>query len=207
MIAYVISHLGPVLREISAPTPALPQITLSHTCHVGPVESTVHHVRRDCACGSGGISSSLCPGPALVQDRLSAGSQYPPGFPEDTWPESWATVPPLCPICGSPTLLDRYLNSRAGPGWRCTLGGYEHFWQVRMAPLRRYLAMHPPDPVYPWYDTPPEKRRAWLEAHSHPPRLVPSASSTKAMTQVMESMCQRQQPLTLDLPWPEAVTL
>ena len=93
---------------------------------------------------------------------------------ESPWPTAWATIPLQCPICGCPTIPDRHLRSRAGPGWRCSRGGCEHFWQVRMNPLRRYLATHPPEPSYPWYDTPETERRAWLKAHYQLPRLAPS---------------------------------
>lgn len=93
-----------------------------------------------------------------------------------TWPESWDHVPSRCPICDAPALPDRYLNSRAGPGWRCSLEP-THFWQVRMEPLRRYCATHPTEPVYPWIGYSPAEQQAWLEAHYHPPRLVPSTST------------------------------
>jgi hypothetical protein len=207
MIAYAISHLGPVLRETFALTPALRQITLSHTSHVGPVDSTVHHVRRDPACENAGAPSSPCPAPGLVQDRLAAGGQCLPGCPEDTWPETWATVPSLCPVCRSVTVPDRYLNSRAGPGWRCSLAGCEHFWQVRMAPLHRYLATHPPEPAYPWYGQSEDQRCAWLETHGHPPRLAPSPTSMRALTPAGEQTRLDRHSLALDLSWPEPVRL
>jgi hypothetical protein len=106
---------------------------------------------------------------SLVQDHPAAGDQ-----PSDTWPATWDTVPSLCPVCGFPTTSDPYLNSVRGPGWKCTVGGYHHYWIVRMEPLRRYLAAHPPQPSYPWYDAPSAERQTWLEEHYHPPRLVSS---------------------------------
>ena len=50
---------------------------------------------------------------------------------------------------------------------------YDHFWKVRMNPLRRRLIENPPEPRYPWANTSPEERQAWLDAHCHQPRLVP----------------------------------
>jgi len=90
-----------------------------------------------------------------------------------TWPDTWAAAPPRCSVCGAPTVADRCLDSSHGPGWRCSCDA-SHYWQVRTAPLRRYLRAHPPPPQYPWYDTSEEERRAWLAAHYQPPRLVPS---------------------------------
>jgi len=46
-----------------------------------------------------------------------------------------------------------------------------------MNPLRRYLAAHPPQSRYPWNGESPEEQRAWLETHTHPPRVVPSRSN------------------------------
>jgi hypothetical protein len=46
-----------------------------------------------------------------------------------------------------------------------------------MEPLRRYLKANPPQPSHPWHGTPEEERLAWLEAHYHPPRLVPATES------------------------------
>ena len=46
-----------------------------------------------------------------------------------------------------------------------------HYWMVRMNPLRRYLATHPPRPRYPWNGDSPAEQQVWLEAHVHPPRI------------------------------------
>jgi hypothetical protein len=117
------------------------------------------------------------PRPAIpvVRSHLTTGGQRPIGRPPDTWPETWDTVPPSCPVCDCPTISDPYLDSSRGPGWKCTAGSYHHYWMVRMEPMRRYVAAHPPQPSYPWYDTPPAERQAWLEEHYHPPRLAPSS--------------------------------
>ena len=96
-----------------------------------------------------------------------------PGRAESTWPETWEAIPPHCPVCESPTIADRYHNSRAGPGWRCSHDPI-HFWQVRMAPLRRYTAAHSPPPRYPWFQATEEERQAWLDAHCHLPRVTPT---------------------------------
>jgi hypothetical protein len=105
----------------------------------------------------------------LTQHLPAAGDQSP-----QTWPATWDMVPSACPVCGFPTVPDPYLDSSRGPGWKCTAGSYHHYWMVRMEPMRRYVAAHPPQPSYPWYDTPPAERQAWLEEHYHPPRPAPS---------------------------------
>lgn len=151
-----------------------PSITLTRTRYLVPLNGTIHHIRRDRICDCGGTPANPCPAIPLVQDYLAGGGPRPLGRHPDTWPASWVRVPPSCPICDCPTVADRYLNSRAGPGWLCSLTSTKHFWLVRMEPLRRYLAAHPPSSRYPWYDTPEEERRAWLEAHYHPPRLAPT---------------------------------
>jgi hypothetical protein len=102
--------------------------------------------------------------------------QTPPGRDESTWPETWEAIPQHCPVCDAPTTPDRHHNSRAGPGWQC---GHDpiHFWQVRTAPLRRYLAANPlQQSCYPWYETTEEDRQAWLDAHCHLPRVTPSTT-------------------------------
>lgn len=151
-----------------------PTITLTRTCYLVPLNGTIHHVRRDQICDCGGTPANPCPAIPLVQDYLAAGGPRPLGRHPDTWPASWVRIPPSCPVCDCPTVADRYLDSRAGPGWRCSFANCLHFWQVRMEPLRRYLAAHPPKSSYPWDDTPKEEHQAWLEAHYHPPRLVPT---------------------------------
>ena len=118
-----------------------------------------------------------------------------------TWPESWDHVPSRCPICDFPTVPDRYLNSRAGPGWRCSLEP-AHFWQVRMEPLRRYCASHPPEPVYPWIGYSSAEQQAWLEAHYHPPRVV-SSNSTIATPPNRPAPVPAYQLRNSPLSWPE----
>ena len=78
--------------------------------------------------------------------RITPVATHPPGRPTDPWPETWLSVPRQCPVCHAPTIRDPCLNSQAGPGWRCSQGGCRHFWQVRMEPLRRFLADSPPRP-------------------------------------------------------------
>ena len=177
MIAYVISQLGRVLRESLTLTAPPPQVTVNQTHYIVTLNGTAHHVRRDRVCDCGGSPQCPCPAIPLVQDYLASGGPRPQGRYESTWPETWAAVPTLCPICDCPTIPDRHLNCRAGPGWRCSLSGCEHFWRVRMNPLRRYLAAHPPEPCYPWNVTSPAERQAWLEAHTPLPRVVPSQSN------------------------------
>jgi hypothetical protein len=135
------------------------QVTISRTRYVVQVNGTLHRVRRDRVCDCGGTAKSPCAAAALVQEYLAAGGARPLGRHPSTWPESWLRVPSECPVCGCPTAPDRYLNSRAGPGWRCSLGPL-HFWQVRMEPLRRYLKANPPQPRYPWHDLPEEEHQA-----------------------------------------------
>jgi hypothetical protein len=120
------------------------------------------------------------PATPVVRSHPTTGGQRPIGRSPDTWPETWDTVPSSCPVCDCQTISDPYLNSARGPGWKCITGGYRHYWLVRMEPLRRYVAAHPPQPSYPWYDTPPAERQAWLEEHYHPPRLCSTAP--KAVT-------------------------
>jgi hypothetical protein len=176
MITYVLSHLGRILRETLALTIAPPLVTVNRTFYLVHVDGTVHRVRRDRACDCGGTPDAPCPALRLVQDYLAAGGPRPLGRHESTWPEVWITVPSLCPICDCPTLPDRHLDSSHGPGWRCTLDP-GHYWMVRMKPLRRALAAHPPPPTHPWYDIPLAERQAWITAHSHPPRCVASPST------------------------------
>jgi hypothetical protein len=218
MIAYVLSQAGRVLRETlalrSAPIPttqckgsdsvvvaaAPPRVSVNRIHYIVHLNGTVHRVRRDRVCDCGGTVRTPCPAVPLVQAYLAAGGPRPLGRHEDTWPETWATVPVQCPICDCPTIPDRYLNSRAGPGWRCSLTGCEHFWQVRMAPLRRYLATHSLEGRYPWYDTPAEERHAWLEAHSHPARAVPSLET---MPPTRPKALPDPHLLAFPIPWPD----
>ena len=192
MITYIISQLGHVLRESMTLTAPSPQVTVNETHYVVSLNGTAHRVRRDRVCDCGGSPQCPCPAIPLVQNYLTGGGQRPPGRHESTWPETWAAVPTLCPICDCPTIPDRYLNSRAGPGWRCSVTGCEHFWRVRMNPLRRYLAAHPLEPCYPWNGASPAERQAWLEAHTHLPRVVPSQSNggTDALDRKKESKGQ-----------------
>lgn len=152
-----------------------PRITLSRTRYLVYLENAVHQVRRDGVCDCGGTFKIPCPAIPLIQDFLAAGGARPLGHHPDTWPTTWIRIPPLCPVCDCPTTPDPYLNCRTGPGWRCSLAGYHHFWQVRTEPLRRYLKTHPPQPTYPWYDTPENERQAWLKAHSHVPGVQSAA--------------------------------
>ena len=151
-----------------------PQVTTGHTCYIVPQNGTIHRVRRDGSCTCGGTPQQPCAASPLVQTYLVNGGQRPPGRDESSWPETWTTVPSRCPVCDCPTISDRHLNSRAGPGWRCSLTNYEHFWMVRMNPLRLYLAANAPEPRYPWGNVSPEERQAWLDAHYQPPRLIPA---------------------------------
>lgn len=208
MITYILSRLGRVLRETLSPAVASPQVTVSRTRYLVRLDnSTLHHVRRDRVCDCGGTLQFPCPAIPLVQDYLAAGGPRPLGRHESTWPESWLRVPSLCPVCDCPTIPDRYLNSRAGPGWRCSLTGCEHFWMVRMNPLRRYLATHRPPPRYPWHNTNAKERLAWLEAHCHPPRLVPSPSTEEAPPLARVEPHPERYSLALPLPWPDPAVL
>lgn len=180
MITYVIAQAGSIIREALAPGTLAPEVTVNCTCYVVRLNGTVHHVGRDRVCDCGGSPRRPCPALPIVHAYLAAGGARPAGRPPDTWPETWTAVPARCPVCDCPATTDPYLNSRAGPGWRCSLAGYEHFWMVRMNPLRHYLTTHRRQPHYPWYDTPPSKRLAWLEAHCHPPRVAPSPSMTES---------------------------
>lgn len=182
MITYVLSRVGRALREsltlVTAPPLAYPaqaqstspRVTLTRTLYLVHVDGAPHRVRRDRVCDCGGTPQHPCPAIPLVQEYLAAGGQRPLGRHEDTWPDRWLRVPPLCPICDCPTLPDRYLDSSHGPGWRCTFDSM-HYWMVRMNPLRRYLAAHPPRPRYPWNGDSPAEQQAWLQAHVHPPRI------------------------------------
>ena len=176
MITYLFPSAGHILCEALALAALPPQVTVNHTHYLVRLNGTVHHIRRDRVCTCGGTPKQPCPANPLVQQYLAAGGPRPPGRHEDTWPQSWPTVPPLCPICDCPTIADRYLDSSHGPGWRCTLDA-THYWQVRLNPLRRHLADGPPPPSHPWYDTPLADRQAWIEAHSHPPRCLANPST------------------------------
>ena len=153
---------------------SIPPVSISHTCYLVRLNGTIHRVRRDGFCACGGTPQKPCAATPLVQTYLANGGQSPPGHDESTWPETWTTVPVQCPVCDSPTIADRHLNSRAGPGWRCTRDPI-HYWLVRTHPMRRCLAQNPLGSPYPWYDTPRAERQAWLETHGHLPRLAPSS--------------------------------
>lgn len=157
MITYTLSRIERFLREALA-QPAVPQVTLSRTRFVVHVDHVVHHVRRDGVCSCGATPKAACPAILAVQSYIAAGGSKPLGRHPDTWPSAWDDVPALCPICDCPTIPDRYLNSRAGPGWRCRLTNTLHFWQVRVERLRRLQRRYPPKPAYPWYDTPIEEQ-------------------------------------------------
>lgn len=145
-----------------------PRVSLSRTHYLVRADFTLHRVRRDGVCDCGGTPSAPCAAIPLVQAYLARGGAKPLGRHPDTWPESWTQVPALCPVCACPTCTDRHLDSRAGPGWQCTLSGCSHFWQVRMEPLRRYCQAHPPQPRYPWQGTTRQEQEAWLKAHALP---------------------------------------
>jgi hypothetical protein len=168
MITYVLSQFHRLLRE--APVDA-PRVTLDRTHFLVHVHGTLHRVRRDLVCDCGGTPQSLCPALPLVRDYLASGGSRPLGRHESSWPEVWAAAPAICPICDSPTVADRYLDSARGPGWCCAVDPL-HFWQVRLRPLRRCLAARLPQ--YPWYDQTTAEQHAWLEAHTHLPRCVPN---------------------------------
>jgi hypothetical protein len=182
MITYVLSRVGRVLREsltlVTAPPLAYPaqaqssspRVTLTRTLYLVHVDGVLHRVRRDRVCDCGGTPQRPCPAIPLVQDYLAAGGQRPLGRHEDTWPDRWLRVPLLCPVCDCPTLPDRYVDSSHGPGWRCTFDSM-HYWMVRMNPLRRYLALHPPQPRYPWNGDSPAEQQAWLQARAHRLRI------------------------------------
>jgi len=56
----------------------------------------------------------------------------------------WFT-PKTCPICGQPVVPVRRLNTyRRGSGWRCTEGGYAHFYRVRYGHLRGAMTQAAP---------------------------------------------------------------
>lgn len=203
MITYLLAQAGCVLREALASGTLAPQVTVNCTCYVVRVNGTVHHVRRDRVCDCGGNPKRPCPALPLVHEYLAAGGARPLGRDADTWPEAWTSVPVQCPVCDCPSVPDPCLNSRAGPGWRCSLTGCEHFWMVRVNPLRRYLAANPPQPRFPWYDMHPEERRAWVEAHFHPPRLAPSPSTAGAPTFARPESHPEQHTLTFALPCPD----
>lgn len=126
------------------------KITVNATHYIVCLNGTRHHVRRDGVCSCGASPRAPCAAYPPIRTYLRAGSPRPPGRDDRTWPQSWAAIPQACPICTCPTQPDPHLNSRAGPGWICTLGRYEHFWRVRTNPLRQYLAAHPLEPSYPW---------------------------------------------------------
>ena len=125
-----------------------PCVTIDSTCYIVPLNGTTHHVRRDGGCTCGGSPKQPCAATPLVQTYLANGGQRPPGRDESTWPETWTSVPPSCPVCDCPTVPDRYLNSRAGPGWKCSLTNYEHSCIVRMNPSKRYLVANPTTSSY-----------------------------------------------------------
>ena len=95
-----------------------PHVSVNHCRYLVPLNGTVHHVRRDGACTCGSTPQHPCPAIPLIQDYLADGGQRPTGHDESTWPETWTTPPLSCPICDCPTIPDRHLNSRAGPGWQ-----------------------------------------------------------------------------------------
>ena len=184
MITYVLSWVGRALREslVLATAPPLacsdqphrasPRVSLTRTLYLVHVDGVLHRVRRDRVCDCGGTPQRPCPAIPLVQEYLAAGGQRPLGRHEDTWPDRWLRVPPLCPICDCPTVADRYLDSSHGPGWRCAFDT-SHYWSVRLNSLRRYLAAHSPPPTLPWCDTTPAQHQAWIEDRYQPPRRLP----------------------------------
>jgi hypothetical protein len=180
MITYVLSCVSRVLREAISPLTDMPPVSRTRTLYLVRVNGTFHRVRRDRVCDCGGTPQSPCPALTLVQDYLAAGGPRPLGRHESTWPRAWAAVPPTCPVCDCPTVVDHYLDSSHGPGWRCTLDA-GHYWQVRLNPLRHALAAHRQTPRYPWYDMPEAERQAWLDAHGHPPRCVTNPNLLEVM--------------------------
>jgi hypothetical protein len=177
MITYILSRVSHILREAISPLLNTPPVSRTRTHFLVRVNGTLHRVRRDhvdgyIACDCGGTPQSPCPALPLVRDYLAPGGPRPLRRPESTWPEAWTIIPPLCPICDCPTVADRYLDSSHGPGWRCTFDA-SHYWWVRLNPLRRYLAAHPPPSTYAWCDTTPAQRQAWIEDPCHPPRCLP----------------------------------
>lgn len=172
MNPYTAPDIRHILRETICSTTAPLLDAVRRTCPAPPAGCATHQLPLH------GPARPSYPEGLLVQELPAGDSQHPPLHLEVTWPEVWSTVPSVCPLCDSPTTADRYLNSSRGPGWQCTADP-SHYWQVRLTPLRHYLAANPPQPCYPWYDTPEEERRAWLEAHRYPLRLsaVPLAAA------------------------------
>ena len=211
MITYLFAQAGSIIREALAPGILVPEVTVNCTCYIVCLNGTVHHIGRDRVCDCGGNSKRPCPALPIVHAYLAAGGARPAGRAPDTWPETWTAVPARCPVCDCPTTPDPYLNSRAGPGWRCSLTGYEHFWMVRMNPLRRNLAANPPQPRFPWYDTPQKSaapgwkpiaiHRAWRRLHRrqqlpHPPGWspIPSCMPSPSPYHARTLQCNTQSP-------------
>ena len=157
------------LREKPPPTMALDPRNLALQ-----MDGKMPPLSPDPLCKSSADPASPHPSITLLPQSPADGQQQAVGHAPDAWPETWTKIPLNCPVCGSPSTPDHYLDCTRGPGWKCSTGGYLHYWMVRAEPLRRWLAAHPPPPRYPWYDTPPDERRAWLEAHARPPDLAPS---------------------------------
>jgi len=63
-----------------------------------------------------------------------------------TWPETWSRVPPQCPVCDTPTVADRCLDSSHGPGWRCTLDA-SHYCPPCLAPRASTTPRTPAQPT------------------------------------------------------------
>lgn len=154
-----------------------PMATLDCMRPILQPDGTTHQPRPALVCPCRTDPTHPHPAAALVPICLGDGKEAPI-HPEETWPETWTTIP-QCPVCGSATQPDRYLDSSRGPGWKCTTGSYLHYWMVRAEPLRRWLAAHPPAPTYPWGSTPQAGPQAWIEAHAHPPRVAPTNQERK----------------------------
>jgi hypothetical protein len=84
----------------------------------------------------------------LVRDHTAVADQHPPDHPEVSRLETWISVRARCRVCDFLTVADRYLNTRAGPGWRCSHDS-SHYWAVRTHPLLPSLSQNPPEPSYP----------------------------------------------------------
>lgn len=131
------------IRDISLPE-LLRQATVTvsgyfYAVDLGPEIQPQHHrigKDRGCTCPLG----MQCPAVRVVADYLREGGERAPDPPPGYYP----VAPGVCPVCGARAHYEPTLSSRVrGAGWICANGGKSHYWQDRVAVLRKALAENP----------------------------------------------------------------
>ena len=98
-----------------------------------------HVVGKDKRCHTCPDTGEVCPAVYAVARHLKEGGRRAPDTLSHP-PRPPARALPACPICGSPVEAVPALDKvKDGRGWRCTEGGYAHFYLHRYGHLKEWF--------------------------------------------------------------------